>query len=206
MFNQFRNIDTAFKHVRLFSFVIILACAIISCFALFKSLTFADKVQQRIYIISNGKALEALASNKKDNVSVEARDHIKVFHHLFFSLSPDDKAITENLKKALYLADKSAKTQYDNLLEKGYYTQIVSANISQEISPDSIIVNVTHHPYYFRYYGKQRIIRSTSIVTRNLVTEGYLRDLQIRTDNNPHGLLIESWVTLENQDIQIIKR
>ncbi len=206
MFNQLRNIDSAFKHVRLFSFILILACVIVSCYALYMTLTFADNVQQRIYIISNGKALEALSSNKKDNVSVEARDHIKVFHHHFFSLSPDDKAITENLKKALYLADNSAKTEYDNLLEKGYYMQLVSANISQDVTPDSIIVSTTQHPYHFRYYGKQRIIRSTSIVIRSLVTEGYLRDLQLRTDNNPHGFLIERWATLENMDLELIKR
>ncbi|MEC5143099.1 conjugative transposon protein TraK [Chitinophaga sp. 212800010-3] len=206
MFHQLKNLDTAFKHVRLFSLVLILANIIISCYALFYAMNFATAAQQRVYIISDGKAIEAFASNKKDNIAVEARDHIKVFHHLFFSLSPDDKAITENLKKALYLADNSAKAQYDNLLEKGYYMQVVSANISQDVTPDSIAVNTTNYPYYFRYYGKQRIVRSTSIVTRSLITEGYIRDLQERSDNNPHGFLIERWSTLENRDLEITKR
>lgn len=110
------------------------------------------------------------------------------------------------MKKALYLADNSAKAQYDNLLEKGYYMQVVSANISQDVTPDSIAVNTTNYPYYFRYYGKQRIVRSTSIVTRSLITEGYIRDLQERSDNNPHGFLIERWSTLENRDLEITKR
>lgn len=206
MFNQLKNLDTAFKHVRLFSLVLIAANVIISCYALFYALRFADAAQQRVYIITDGKAIEAFASNKKDNIGVEARDHIKVFHHHFFTLSPDDKSITNNLKKALYLADHSAKSQYDNLLEKGYYMQVVSANISQDVTADSIVVNTTTYPYYFRYYAKQRIIRSTSIATRSLVTEGYLRDLQERTDNNPHGFLIERWSTLENRDLEIIKR
>ncbi|NLU91378.1 conjugative transposon protein TraK [Chitinophaga sp. Ak27] len=206
MFHQLKNLDTAFKHVRLFSLVLILANVIISCYALFYALNFADAAQQRVYIISDGKAIEAFASSKKDNIAVEARDHIKVFHNLFFTLSPDDKAITENLKRALYLADNSAKSQYDNLLEKGYYMQVVSANISQDITPDSIVVNTTNYPYYFRYYGKQRIVRSTSIATRSLITEGYIRDLQERSDNNPHGFLIERWTTLENRDLEITKR
>lgn len=206
MFHQLKNLDTAFKHVRLFSLVLILANVIISCYAFFYALNFADAAQQRVYIISDGKAIEAFASSKKDNIAVEARDHIKVFHNLFFTLSPDDKAITENLKRALYLADNSAKSQYDNLLEKGYYMQVVSANISQDITPDSIVVNTTNYPYYFRYYGKQRIVRSTSIATRNLITEGYIRDLQERSDNNPHGFLIERWTTLENRDLEITKR
>lgn len=206
MFHQLKNLDTAFKHVRLFSLVLILANVIISCYALFYALNFANAAQQRVYIISDGKAIEAFASSKKDNIAVEARDHIKVFHNLFFTLSPDDKVITENLKRALYLADNSAKSQYDNLLEKGYYMQVVSANISQDITPDSIVVNTTNYPYYFRYYGKQRIVRSTSIATRSLITEGYIRDLQERSDNNPHGFLIERWTTLENRDLEITKR
>lgn len=83
MFHQLKNLDTAFKHVRLFSLVLILANIIISCYALFYAMNFATAAQQRVYIISDGKAIEAFASNKKDNIAVEARDHIKVFHHLF---------------------------------------------------------------------------------------------------------------------------
>lgn len=53
----------------------------------------------------------------------------------------------------------------------------------------------------FMYYGKQRIERRTSILTRELVTAGQLKRVP-RTDNNPHGLLITNWRTLMNKDIE----
>jgi conjugative transposon TraK protein len=205
MFQQLKNIDTAFKHIRLFSLVIVLACTFICCFTLYKSYQLVDQTQGRIYILFNGKVLEALASERKANVPVEARDHIKVFHHYFFTLDPDEKMIQVNINKALYLADISAKQQYDNLKESRYYSNIISGNISQTIEPDSIHLNLDSYPYYFRYYAKQHIVRATSVVIRSLVTEGYLRNVA-QSDNNTHGFLIERWNTLENQDINTINR
>lgn len=205
MFQKTRNIDKAFRHIRFFTLVIILAAISVAVFVAYKSYQFSSKSQQKIFILANGKALEAYAADRKDNVPVEARDHVKMFHHFFFTLDPDDKVIQANITKALYLADNSAKQQYDNLKENGYYTSLISGNISQKITVDSIIINTDVYPFYFRYKGEQKIIRPTTIATRSLITEGYLRNVS-RSDNNSHGFLIEKWKTLENADINIQNR
>ncbi|OSZ77188.1 conjugative transposon protein TraK [Chitinophagaceae bacterium IBVUCB2] len=205
MFQKMKNIDTAFRQIRLFSLAVIAVCLILTLFIAYKSYQLATQSQQKIFILANGKALEAYSADRKDNVPVEARDHVKMFHHYFFTMDPDDKVINANINKALYLADGTAKQQYDNLKENGYYTNLISGNISQEMQADSIIINTNEYPYYFRYKGVQRIIRPTTIVTRSLVTEGYLRNVS-RSDNNAHGFLIEKWKTLENNDINIENR
>lgn len=205
MFQKMKNIDTAFKQVRLFSLAVITVCLILTLFIAYKSYQLATQSQQKIFILANGKALEAYSADRKDNVPVEARDHVRMFHHYFFTMDPDDKVINSNINKALYLADGTAKQQYDNLKENGYYTNLISGNISQEMQADSIIINTNSYPYYFRYKGVQRIIRPTTIVTRSLITEGYLRNVS-RSDNNAHGFLIERWKTLENADIKIENR
>ena len=205
MFQKTKNIDTAFRHIRLFSVTFIIGCIIISVFIAYKSYQLASETQQKIYILANGKALEAYSADRKDNIPVEAKDHVKMFHHYFFSLDPDDKVIQSNITKALYLADGSAKQQYDNLKENGYYSNLIAGNISQEMQADSIIINTESYPYYFRYKGQQKIIRPTTIVIRSLITEGYLRNVS-RSDNNSHGFLIEKWRTLENKDINIQNR
>lgn len=205
MFTKMKNIDTAFKQVRLFSMVVVALCLVLTLFIANKSYQLATQSQQKIFILANGKALEAYSADRKDNVPVEARDHVKMFHHYFFTMDPDDKVIHSNINKALYLADGTAKMQYDNLKENGYYTNLISGNISQEIQADSIHINTNDYPYYFRYKGLQRIIRPTTIVTRSLVTEGYLRNVS-RSDNNAHGFLIERWKTLENADLKIENR
>lgn len=205
MFNQLKNIDTAFQHTRILTFAVIIACVIICAYTIFKTSQLITESQQRIYILSNGKALEAWSAERKDNIPVEARDHVRMFHHYFFTLDPDDKVIQSNISRALYLADASAKQQYDNLKENRYYSNIISGNISQHIQIDSIIIDTNRYPLYFKCYAQQKLIRTTSIVTRSLITEGVLRSVS-RSDNNPHGFLIERWMTLENKDIKTENR
>ncbi|RNL88470.1 conjugative transposon protein TraK [Sinomicrobium pectinilyticum] len=205
MFRKAKNIDTAFKQVRLVAMVVIAGCVLICGFVIYQSYALASGMQERVYVLSNGKVLEAFASSRRENIPVEARDHVKTFHYWFFTLDPDDKLIQENITKALYLADASAKRQYDNLEEKGYYAQVMAGNVSQTIKVDSVRVDTGNHPYGFRCYATQELIRRTSIVTRSLVTEGVLRNIS-RSDNNPHGFLIERWRILENQDISIQNR
>lgn len=201
MFTKMKNIDTAFQYVRTFTFAIVIGCLLLCGFVLYKSYQLAAITQSKVYVLANGKALEAIAADRKDNIPVEARDHVKTFHIDFFTLDPDDKVIQGNIAKALYLADGSAKRQYEDLKENGYYSNIITGNISQQIVVDSVALNINQYPYYFKCYGTQKIIRATSISYRILITEGYLRNVS-RSDNNPHGFLIERWNMVENKDLK----
>lgn len=205
MFKKMKNIDTAFRHVRGFTMLVIVGCVLTCCFALNKSFSLVSQMQSKVYILANGKALEAYASERKDNIPVEARDHVKTFHVLFFTLDPDEKVIQSNVTKALYLADGTAKRAYDDLKENGYFSGLISGNVNQTITVDSVAVDINDYPYRFRCYATQQIIRPTSITTRNLLTEGALRNVS-RSDNNPHGFLIERWNTIENKDIRTVGR
>jgi conjugative transposon TraK protein len=200
MFQQLKNIDSAFKRIKLFSYLLILACVSISVYAVYKSYQSSTDFKNHIYILANGKALEAFAADQKTNTPVEARDHIRVFHEDFFNLSPDDKEIQATVTKALYLADASAKTQYDNLRESGFYANLISGNISQQVSVDSIQLDANQYPFFFKCFAKENLVRTSSTVTRSLITQGYLRNVP-RSDNNPHGFLIERWQIVENKDV-----
>ena len=205
MFKKMKNIDSAFRHIRGFSILMIICCAVICCFSVYKSYSLVDKMQGKIYLLANGKVLDAFASDRKENIPVEAKDHVKTFHVLFFTLDPDDKAIQSNITKALYLADGSAKRAYDDLKENGYYAGIISGNVNQTISVDSVGVDTNEYPYRFRCYATQSIVRPTTVTTRSLVTEGALRNVS-RSDNNPHGFLIERWSIVENRDLKTTNR
>jgi conjugative transposon TraK protein len=200
-----KNIDTAFRYVRGFTMLVIAGCVVICCYTLYKSFESVTLMQNKVYVLAAGKALEAYASERKDNVEVEARDHVKTFHQFFFTLDPDDKVIKTNITKALYLADDSAKRIYDDLKENNFYSGIISGNISQTIQVDSIRVDVKDYPYRFTCFARQHIIRTTSILKRNLITQGSLRNVS-RSDNNPHGFLIERFSTIENKDLTVENR
>jgi conjugative transposon TraK protein len=205
MFTKAKNINSAFHHIKWFSFSSLICTLFISAFSLYENHQVIREAQARIFILANGKALEAYGADRKDNIPVEAKDHITMFHHYFFTLDPDEKVIMANITRALYLADASAKKQYDNLKENGYYSGLISGNISQQIIIDSIYVNISSTPFYFRCTGQEKLIRTTSVLTRSLVTEGYLRNVE-RSDNNSHGFLIERWAIIENRDLKTENR
>jgi conjugative transposon TraK protein len=205
MFSKMKNIDSAFRHVRGFSMLVIVGCVLICCFTVYKSFTLVEQMQSKVYILANGKALEAYASDRKDNITVEAKDHVSTFHKFFFSLDPDDKVIKSNISKALYLSDDSAKRIYNDLKENGYYAGIISGNISQTIVVDSLAVDTNQYPHFFRCYATQHIVRTTSVVHRSLITQGSLRNVS-RSDNNPHGFLVERWKIIENRDLKTENR
>ena len=205
MFPKARNIERSFRYIRVFTALVVAGSMLLCAFVSWLAYRAGARAQDRIYILASGKALEAVARDRKDNVAVEARDHIRTFHELFFTLDPDEKVINTNLGRALYLADGSAKRQYDDLKETGYYSGIISGNISQEITIDSISLDMSNYPYYFRCYGSEKIIRPSSLVTRDLLTEGFLRNTS-RSDNNPHGFLIERWAILDNRDLKVETR
>jgi len=203
MFAQLKNIDRAFQHIKKFSIAFLLACVLLSGGIVYLCFDQMNKSSDRVLILYNGKVLEAFASERKQNLNVELKDHIKTFHRYFFTLDPDEKAIAASVGKALYLADNSAKQAYDNLRESGYFNNLIAANISQEIEVDSISLDINRQPYGFICYARQKLIRSSSTMYRRLVTRGEIRVLESQTDNNPHGFLIQRWETLLNQDEQV---
>jgi conjugative transposon TraK protein len=205
LFPKTRNIETAFQHVRLFTIVIVVGSLFLDGFIAWQSYKATIRAQSTIYVLNSGKALEASAADRKENIPVEARDHIRAFHQFFFSLDPDERQITATVTRALYLADASAKRLYDNLKESGYYAGIISGNISQEVVVDSIRLDMNSYPWYFRCYATEKIVRLTSLVTRDLLTEGWLRNVS-RSENDPHGFLIERWSILDNRDIKVSVR
>lgn len=200
------EIDLAFRQTKRFSISVVIGSVVFCCFVIFKCFSLISNMQAKIYVLTqNGKVLEALASNRSDNIAVEAKDHIETFHFYFFTLSPDDKVIRKGITKALYLADGSAKSVYDDLKENGYYSGVISGNINQTIDVDSVKVDIDKYPYQFRCYATVNIVRPTSIVYRKLITEGQLRNVS-KSDNNSHGFLIERWNIIENKDVGVEQR
>ncbi len=205
-FKSLKNIESSFKQIRFFGIVFVCLCAGIVGYALWNSYSFAEAQRQKIYVLDGGKSLMlALSQDLSQNRPVEAREHVKRFHELFFTLSPDKNAIESNIKRALFLVDKSAFGYYKDLTEKGYYNRIISGNINQVIQVDSVVCNFDSYPYKVATYAKQMIIRESNVTERSLVTRCNLIN-SVRSDNNPHGFIMEAFEIVENRDIRVIDR
>lgn len=182
------------------SFLTSIILSVICCSYAYRQVSDARK---SIYILSNGIPLQANQTDMQVNRPAEYRSDIDLFHTLFFSLTPDDKYIEYQLKKAMYLVDESGADQVNNLKENGFFNSVLSSSSVITLQTDSISLDMAKR--YFRYYGKLKIDRRSSTVIRSLITEGYLKDIP-RSDNNPHGVLIVNWKTLENKDLENVQK
>lgn len=205
-FKTLRNIENSFRQIRLYAIVFAVLCTGLTGYAVWHSYRFAEQQRQKIYVLDNGKSLMlALAQDASINRPVEAREHVRRFHELFFTLAPDKNAIESNMKRAFNLADKSAFDYYKDLLEKGYYNRIISGNVQQRVEIDSVSCSFETYPYTVRTYAIELIIRSSNVTKRNLVTSCFLVN-SVRSDNNPQGFTIEKFAVIENKDIEVIER
>ena len=159
---------------------------------------FAQNERRQIYVLNGGVPYTAQQTDKSINLDVEAKAHVTRFHELFFNLPPDDKYIQQSIEKAMYMVDESGLAQYNTLKERGFYNNIIAASATFHIMTDSIHFNA--ETMKFTYFGRQRIERKTSILYRELITEGDIIEVQ-RTENNPHGLIITNYRTVQNKDI-----
>jgi len=202
-FKILRNIENSFKQIRLFTFVFSLLCFGVVGIVVYKSYSFAEEQRQKIYVLDNGKSLMvALSQDMSINRPVEAREHVRRFHELLFTIAPDKDAIESNVKRAFNLADQSAFNYYKDLSEKGYYNRIISGNIQQRIEIDSVVGNFNSYPYEIRTFARQYIIRSSNL---SLVTHCSLVN-SVRSDSNPQGFTIEKFNVVENTDIETVTR
>ena len=205
-FKSLKNIETSFRQIRLFCIVLVICCAVVAICSVVFAFRFAEKQREKIYVLDGGKSLMlALSQDLSQNRPAEAREHVRRFHELFFSLSPQKEAISHNIDRALQLADKSAYHYYVDFAEKGYYNRLISGNINQVVHVDSVVCDFARYPYKARTYARQMIIRESNVTERSLVTTCSLQNTG-RSDDNPNGFIIEQFTILENRDIRSTER
>lgn len=195
-----RNIDTAFQKIRLHALVTVLASVGFSIGVCWWAFDYANKASDRIYILNNGAVAHAQASSVRANREAEARHHVRYYHDLIFNISPDPRSIDYNAQRAWYLGDGSIKLPYEKNKENNFYNQLISGNMRQEFREDSIQVNMKRMPYRAIIYGKVTITRSSSRLTKTLVTSCELVDVN-RSDNNANGFLMQNFTILENKKL-----
>lgn len=196
-----KNIETSFQMSKTLAIVAIISSVVYSITLTFFYYKNVNKLSERVYIMSSGAAIEAFSSNVKENRPAEAKHHIKRLHELFFTVSPDPKSIQRNVERAYYYGDESIKKLYDAYSEKQFFNDMITANAIQEISIDSVNVNMNDYPFRANCFATLTIKRATTTTTRNLITECSMVEVN-RSDNNPHGLMIQDWRVLENRDIK----
>lgn len=195
-----KNIEKRIKINKSMSIATVILAMVIVIVGFIYSYKIVQDARKSLYVIDNGIPVLVKQTDELLNRPVEYKAQIELFHKLFFTLVPDDAYINENIDKSLYLIDDTGKKERNNLLEKGFYNQIISSNATVSVRTDSININLNDKK--FIYYGTQMINRRSSLITRRLITQGSFKDIA-RTPNNAHGVLLENWNILDNTEISV---
>ena len=201
-----QDIEKSFSRMRGLSIVSVVASFVFALVVGVMAFNYAEQQRHKIYVLDQGKSLLlALQTDAIMSKDIEIRDHVTRFHELMFTLSPQKQTITENLDRAFNLADRSAYDYSQDLAEKGYYSRLVSANISQQMLVDSVVFQGSSYPYQVKTYARQYVVRESTISEYSFASSCQLVDAA-RSDVNPHGLMIEKFRVLENNLKETRKR
>lgn len=205
MLQSLGNIEKLYRHNRNITIASVIMMTITAIVCVRYTTNVARELSQNVYAVIGENTVRLQAVNERENLPVEARGHVELFHRCFYDLDPDPDAVNAHIDRALLLGDGSVHELHDRYRENSYYSNLIAGNVSQTPTVDSIEIDMSSTPYRFRYTGKLEIVRATSVTTRELVTEGRFRRVA-RTDANPFGFLIEGYRIVSNDDIRTVRR
>ena len=195
-----QNIDTSLKTMRTVMFGVVITSFIFSAYIYIDSQVRIEECRKKVYLLSQGNALELTRSRDgADNITAEIKNHITMWHQFFYNLDPDPVDIKNRIEKAAFLIDDSGELINSKREETNFYSQLVSGNISTRVYIDSIVPVLQDGVYRCKITSRLKYIRSSKITEKHLDSECNIRIVS-RTDNNPHGFLIENYL-LTNQNI-----
>ncbi|MGM9512466.1 VirB8/TrbF family protein [Larkinella sp. GY13] len=186
------DIDKKFKHSRLLTIIALLSFAAIAITSIIFTNQNVNDFSRRIYVVNKNRQFEAMVSDINQNRPAEIRYHLARFHELFFTISPDPKAVDLNMEKAFYLSDESVKRLYDDLIERNFFKNMVQGNVNQTVKIDTIIVDASSYPYRAETIFKIFQTRATGKTTKLGTSTCLLEDV-VRTTNSPNGLIIRDF-------------
>lgn len=194
--NSLKDIPTSFSLAK----KAIVMCIAVSTVVCLGSLSWAFYVTtnfaETAYILTdNGQMALAKGISTADVEAFrepEIKNHINMFHHLFWDF--DQYSLEHNMDRALHLIGNSGKELYLTLKAKGHFSKIKTQNLVQTLTIDSLKLNTTMSPAKAAVYGKLKIKRTDQYKEKtDQFTAFFDLHTVLRTDENPHGLLIENY-------------
>ena len=159
-----KNLENKIRLVGIICTAFLVGCVIISLSSIWTARTMVSDAQKKVYVLDGNVPILVNRTTMDETLDMEAKSHVEMFHHYFFTLPPDDKYIRYTMEKAMYLVDETGLAQYNTLKEKGFYSNILGTSSVFSIYCDSVAFN--KEKMEFTYYGRQRIERRSNILNR----------------------------------------
>lgn len=94
-----KNLENKIKLVLILCSLFLVGCVVISLGSIWTAKGMVNDAQQKIYVLDGNVPILVNRSNMEETLDVEAKSHVEMFHHYFFTLAPDDKYIKYTMKR-----------------------------------------------------------------------------------------------------------
>ena len=103
-----KNLENKLKLVGIICTAFLIGCIIISVSSIWTARCMVTDAQQKVYVLDGNVPILVNRTTMEETLDVEAKSHIEMFHHYFFTLAPDDKYTRYSMAKAMSLFDETA--------------------------------------------------------------------------------------------------
>ena len=107
-----KNLENKIKLVMIICSLFLVGCVIICISSIWTAKQMVSDAHQKVYVLDGNVPILVQRSTMEETLDVEAKSHVEMFHHYFFTLAPDDKYIKYTMDKAMYLVDETGLAQY----------------------------------------------------------------------------------------------
>ena len=128
---------------------------------------------------------------QKENMEVEAKAHLELFHTYFYNI--DATNYEKNLEKALWLGNSSVDNVYRQKKADGVYNRLLQYSLVQKVISIESEVDIANEPYAFKTKTVFEVNRGKTVDRYELVSSGNLINVNRNFPNNTHGLLITNY-------------
>ena len=102
-----KNLENKIKLVGIICTAFLVGCVIISMSSIWTARMMVTDAQKKVYVLDGNVPILVRRTTMEETLDVEAKSHVEMFHHYFFTLAPDDKYIRYTMEKAMYLVDET---------------------------------------------------------------------------------------------------
>jgi len=198
--------------INIFKFLMInrlIVFALLFAFILFSivmgvslSRLYTKQLNTVLVLDSEGDVIPMKWMDRLENIHVEIKHHIFLFHSYFYSF--DSFNVKENTEKALWLGDNSVEQLYIKRSNDGWYNRVEMFNIKQSITiePEDILISGNDEPFSFRVKAYLTIEQGNQVNEYVFETFGNVVFVSRNFPLNPHGLLITNFNEINRQQIK----
>ena len=120
-----KHLENKIRLVGIICTAFLAGCIIISVSSIWTARTMVTDAQKKVYVLDGNVPILVTRTTMDETLDVEAKSHVEMFHHYFFTLAPDDKYIRYTMEKAMYLVDETGTGTVQYPQGKGILLQYI---------------------------------------------------------------------------------